>query len=285
MANFNPAAETKADTKNPERGPLLIFTGEDDHAVPPAMSRAAFKKQKSHNPGVTEHIEMPHRGHSLTIDHGWREVGENALAFVKRFGDSTVHLRAGPRLAGARTRARSSAATRSTPSAKQGEGPLLLLLHGFPSSSYDWRLLLEELPGRNVLAFDFLGFGLSAKPREHDYSLFWQADLTEELVRRHGAGRPVFIVAHDMGTSVANELMARDLEGKLAMELAGIAALQRQHGAGSRQPDPGAEGAAQPLSARSSPGSPASASSATSSARSSPPRTRSATRRPPTSGR
>src|SRR5882672_6666215 len=105
---------------------------------------------------------------------------------------------------------------------QEGTGPLLLLLHGFPSSSYDWRLLLEREAGRNVLAFDFLGFGLSDKPREHDYSLFWQADLTEELVRRHGAGRPVFIVAHDMGTSVANELMARDLEGKLAMEIAGI---------------------------------------------------------------
>jgi len=86
FANFNPGAETKADTKNPERGPLLIFTGEDDHAVPPAMSRAAFKKQ-SHNPGVTEHVEMPNRGHSLTIDHGWREVAEKSLDFVKRFGD------------------------------------------------------------------------------------------------------------------------------------------------------------------------------------------------------
>ena len=105
---------------------------------------------------------------------------------------------------------------------QQGEGPLLLLLHGFPSSSYDWRLLLEKEPGRNVLAFDFLGFGLSDKPREHDYSLFWQADLAEELVRRHGGGRSVFVLAHDMGTSVANELMARDLEGKLEMELAGI---------------------------------------------------------------
>ena len=103
-----------------------------------------------------------------------------------------------------------------------GEGPLLVLLHGFPSSSYDWRLLLEQIPGRNVLAFDFLGFGLSDKPREHDYSLFWQADLTEELVRRNGGGRPVAIVAHDMGTSVANELMARDLEGRLEMEIASI---------------------------------------------------------------
>jgi pimeloyl-ACP methyl ester carboxylesterase len=105
---------------------------------------------------------------------------------------------------------------------QETDGPLLLLLHGFPSSSYDWRLLLEEMPGRNVLAFDFLGFGLSEKPRDHDYSLFWQADLTEELVRRHGGGRPVFVVAHDMGTSVANELMARDLEGRLEMEVAGI---------------------------------------------------------------
>lgn len=105
---------------------------------------------------------------------------------------------------------------------QEGDGPLLLLLHGFPSSSYDWRLLLEQEPGRNVLAFDFLGFGLSAKPRGHDYSLFWQADLAEELVRRHGDGRPVFVLAHDMGTSVANELMARDLEGKLEMEPAGM---------------------------------------------------------------
>ena len=105
---------------------------------------------------------------------------------------------------------------------QEAEGALLLLLHGFPSSSYDWRSLLEEDVPSNVLAFDFLGFGLSDKPRGHDYSLFWQADLSEELVRRHGDGRPVFILAHDMGTSVANELMARDLEGKLAMEVAGI---------------------------------------------------------------
>jgi len=84
MANLNPGAETAVDTKNPERGPLLITTGEADHSVPPAMSRAAFKKQKSHNPGVTEHAEFASRGHSLTIDDGWREVAEAALAFVKR---------------------------------------------------------------------------------------------------------------------------------------------------------------------------------------------------------
>lgn len=105
---------------------------------------------------------------------------------------------------------------------RQGEGPLLVLLHGFPSSSYDWRHVLELEPGRNILAFDFLGFGLSDKPREHTYGLAWQADLTEELIARHGDGRPVFVCAHDMGTSVATELLARDIAGELGFEAAGV---------------------------------------------------------------
>ena len=101
--------------------------------------------------------------------------------------------------------------------------PLLLYLHGFPSSSYDWRPLLELRRGRGeaTLAFDFLGFGLSEKPRDHVYTLAWQADAAEELVRRAGSP-PVFVVAHDMGTSVATELMARDLRGELGMDLTGV---------------------------------------------------------------
>jgi pimeloyl-ACP methyl ester carboxylesterase len=103
---------------------------------------------------------------------------------------------------------------------RDGEGPLLLLLHGFPSSSYDWRELLALRPARAALAFDCLGFGLSDKPSDHAYTLAWQADAAEELVRR--AGSPaVFLVAHDMGTSVATELMARDLRGELRMDVAG----------------------------------------------------------------
>jgi pimeloyl-ACP methyl ester carboxylesterase len=100
------------------------------------------------------------------------------------------------------------------------KSPLLLFLHGFPSSSYDWRELLDLRPGAGALAFDFLGFGLSDKPRDHVYSLSWQADAAEELVRREGSP-PVFIVGHDMGTSVATELMARDLRGDLGMDVVG----------------------------------------------------------------
>jgi pimeloyl-ACP methyl ester carboxylesterase len=102
-----------------------------------------------------------------------------------------------------------------------GDAPLLLFLHGFPSSSYDWRPLFElRGAGEATLAFDSLGFGLSKKPRDHVYTLAWQADAVEELVRRAGSP-PVFIVGHDMGTSVATELMARDLRGELGMKLSG----------------------------------------------------------------
>ena len=101
------------------------------------------------------------------------------------------------------------------------EGVLLLFLHGFPSSSYDWRPLLELRPrGEATLCFDFLGFGLSEKPRDHEYTLAWQADAAEELVRRAGSP-PVFVVGHDMGTSVATELMARDLRGELGVSMTG----------------------------------------------------------------
>jgi pimeloyl-ACP methyl ester carboxylesterase len=105
---------------------------------------------------------------------------------------------------------------------RPGEGTPLLLLHGFPSSSFDWRGLLAEESENPALAFDFLGFGLSDKPRDHIYTLGWQADLTEELVGLRLGGGPVFLVAHDMGTSVATELLARDLEGRLEIELAGV---------------------------------------------------------------
>jgi len=83
-ANVNPFTEANADTRNPDRGPLLIIDGEKDHTVPWAIANASFKRQKR-NEGVTEIKKIPNRGHSLTIDSGWREVAETALAFVKRF--------------------------------------------------------------------------------------------------------------------------------------------------------------------------------------------------------
>lgn len=83
-ANLNPWTEAKVDTDNPERGPLLIISGQKDHTVPWSIANASFKQQKP-NPGVTEIVEIPGRGHSLTIDSGWRAVADTALAFVRRF--------------------------------------------------------------------------------------------------------------------------------------------------------------------------------------------------------
>jgi pimeloyl-ACP methyl ester carboxylesterase len=123
----------------------------------------------------------------------WRSSGER-----DHFRGHAIHLRSAP-----------------------GKDPVLVLLHGFPSSSYDFRHLLPLLGDSAFLAFDFLGFGLSDKPRRHDYSLLWQADLVEELVRRRFPGREAFLVAHDMGTSVATELMARQIDGRPTTPLAG----------------------------------------------------------------
>jgi pimeloyl-ACP methyl ester carboxylesterase len=83
-ANLNPWTEAKVDSKNPDRGPLLIISGERDHTVPWSIANGSFKKQKR-NEGVTEITEMPNRGHALTIDSGWRKVADTALAFVQRF--------------------------------------------------------------------------------------------------------------------------------------------------------------------------------------------------------
>lgn len=80
-ANLNPWTEDQVNTRNPERGPLLLIAGEQDHTVPLAVVKAAYKLQQ-HNPSVTQFRELPGRGHSLVIDHGWREVAEIAFAFI-----------------------------------------------------------------------------------------------------------------------------------------------------------------------------------------------------------
>jgi non-heme chloroperoxidase len=83
--NLNPWTEVKVNSKKPDRGPLLIVSGEKDHTVPWAVANASFKKQKR-NTDVTEIVEMPNRGNALTIDSGWREVADTALTFVQLVG-------------------------------------------------------------------------------------------------------------------------------------------------------------------------------------------------------
>ena len=84
FANINPRTEVKVDTMNPDRGPMLLISGNSDNTVPWAIVNASYKLQ-NRNPGTTEVARIPNRGHSLTIDGGWREVAESALAFVRRF--------------------------------------------------------------------------------------------------------------------------------------------------------------------------------------------------------
>ena len=83
-ANLNPWTEVKVDTKTPDRGPLLILDGEKDHVVPWAIANASYKRQ-ARNKGVTEIMKIPGRGHALTIDNGWQEVADIALAFVQKY--------------------------------------------------------------------------------------------------------------------------------------------------------------------------------------------------------
>jgi non-heme chloroperoxidase len=83
-ANLNPWTEAKVDTKNPDRGPLLIIDGELDHTVPWAIANASYNRQKR-NAGVTEIVKIAGRGHALTIDSGWKDVADTSLAFITRF--------------------------------------------------------------------------------------------------------------------------------------------------------------------------------------------------------
>lgn len=107
----------------------------------------------------------------------------------------------------------------------EGSGPWLTFLHGFPTSSWDWATLVEDLKTRNrLLCFDFLGFGDSDKPHGHRYSIVEQADITEELWRHWGVER-TSIVAHDYGVTVAAELLARQAEGRLTTRIDGLVLL------------------------------------------------------------
>jgi pimeloyl-ACP methyl ester carboxylesterase len=105
---------------------------------------------------------------------------------------------------------------------RMGEGPTMTLLHGFPSSSHDWAKVAPLLADQHALLLpDFLGFGASDKPPDHDYSLHEQADLVEALWAHDGVGSTV-LVAHDYAVSVTQELLARRAGGALATEIVAV---------------------------------------------------------------
>ena len=100
-ANLNPWTEAKVDTKNPERGPLLIIDGELDHVVPWAIANASYNRQRR-NPGVTEIVKIAGRGHALTIDSGWQDVADESRRVLARFIEPGASARAEKELAGVR---------------------------------------------------------------------------------------------------------------------------------------------------------------------------------------
>lgn len=103
-----------------------------------------------------------------------------------------------------------------------GTGPWCTLFHGFPTSSWDWHRVWPTLTARrHTLAFDFLGFGDSDKPADHDYSLIEQADLVLALWQRHGVNRTDLVV-HDYGVSIAEEILARYAVGGLGVEISSV---------------------------------------------------------------
>ncbi len=83
-ANLNPWTDAQVAIDSPDRGPMLIITAAEDHTVPPVVAKAAFKHEQRNN-GITELYEVDGRGHALTIDHGWRDVAQVALDFIRRF--------------------------------------------------------------------------------------------------------------------------------------------------------------------------------------------------------
>ncbi len=95
----------------------------------------------------------------------------------------------------------------------QGSGPALLLIHGYPTASYDWHRIWPSLSQHyTVIAADMLGMGLSSKPADLTYSIHEHADLHEWLISAMGLER-LCLMAHDLGVSVAQEMLARRMEG------------------------------------------------------------------------
>ncbi|WP_422741903.1 alpha/beta fold hydrolase [Mycobacterium sp. WMMD1722] len=108
---------------------------------------------------------------------------------------------------------------------RRGHGPTVLLLHGFPTWSYDYAEAACDLAAdRTVVTVDFLGYGASDKPRPYTYSVAESADIVEDL-GRHLQLRSVCLVAHDYGGIVAQELVDRIATGRLGFDVRSIIAL------------------------------------------------------------
>lgn len=104
----------------------------------------------------------------------------------------------------------------------EGDGSPLLLIHGFPTASWDWHAVWPALAARHrLLAVDLIGFGFSDKPRAFDYTIGAQADLVEAFLAGEGVTR-YRILSHDYGDTVAQELLARLRDGTSAARIEAV---------------------------------------------------------------
>lgn len=108
---------------------------------------------------------------------------------------------------------------------REGNGPPLLLLHGYPTASWDWVKIWPSLIQQfDCIAFDFMGFGYSDKPNNYTYDIFGQTDLSVAFLRSLGLAK-IHLLAHDYGTTVVQELLARQNQGLLEFEITTITLL------------------------------------------------------------
>jgi pimeloyl-ACP methyl ester carboxylesterase len=182
--------------------------------------------------------EAPNAPEPAPVDTVFPALSPRPEAAPLPYGDIQSWWSRGERIPVEVTGPSNAAVTREIFVRVVGDGPWLTLVHGFPTSSYDWAPMMEPLSKKyRLLMFDLLGFGDSDKPSGHDWSAFEQADIVESLWRHHRVDS-TRILAHDVGDTVTLELLARSGEGKLAAKVSGITFLNGGIYTGFHRPRP-----------------------------------------------
>src|SRR5918992_4315971 len=222
LANFTPGhQDVYVNFRNEERAPLLFIAGGEDNLMPPAVNQSNVKHYR-HVPSVTDYKEFPGRSHYTVGQDGWEEVADYALEWAKEHATTSSSaplstpegpgsVSGAPNLPAGFTDTFTSryidTGQLRLHAVIGGEGPPLLLVHGWPETWYAWRLLMPALARDfEVIAVDQRGIGLTDKP-EDGYD---SATLAGDLVALMDAlGHERFaVVGHDTGYIISYALAA-----------------------------------------------------------------------------